>query len=382
MLGKDYYKIELHTSLNDDLRKSLTTFYLPLIKADAFSLYEHFIYSNENSFYPLTSLLTATCFSLSTFEDALDKLNEYRLVKTLKNKNEDRYIFVVNNPLSMYEFTKDDIFVRDFIKKTSGEYYQNIISAIRTFSNNIDYEDISKKISADILTDWSKEDESYLHAKNTNFEFSFNTFFDINKFLKDISTTLLPLNFRTEENMKELALLADLYNISYDKMRTFLPRVCSSNKNQFDLNLLNFLCEKSHSEFRKIEDGAYNVPCELFLMNKQGGKDLTSYDKRLIYVLSHNYHLTPAVINVVLESSLNKYDNKLIEKYVYPTASDLYRLNITSADKALERLSKYTKNKTKKATSTNIVPDYSTNNNQPFDKKAYDELMARRDKNE
>ena len=380
MLGKDLYKTELHTSLNDDLSKSLTTFYLPLIKADAFTLYEHFIYNSSNDFNTLNNLLTAIGFSIERLEEALNKLNEYRLVKTLKDNNDDRYIFVVLNPLSMFDFTKDDIFVRDFLKKTSGDYYQKVISGIRVFDKHNNFSDVSKKINPNILSNWSKEDESYLSFKNNLTNFSFDTFFDINKFLKDISTTLLPLKFRTEENMKELALLADLYNISYDKMRTFLPRVAASDSNEFDLNLLRFLCERSQSEFKKVDNGAYNVPCELFLMNKQDGKEVTNYDKKLIYTLAHDYHLVPSVINVILESSLNKYDNRLIEKYLYPTASDLHRANIVSAEQALNRIAKYPNNKSNK--SSGIVPDYTTNNNPPLDKKALEELMARRNKNE
>lgn len=374
MLGKDLYKVESNVNLSSDDYKSLVIFYAPLIGPEALTLYEHLLFNTYVTFNPISDLINSLNYSIDRLESALNKLNEYRLLKTLKDKSAGRFIFVLNEPLDMISFSKDDIFVRDFIKKTSGAYYQSVISELKVYpKHNDNFIDVSAKLDPNILENWTKEDESYLKNKSSTTNFEFNTFFNVNIFLKDVSTTLLPLSFRTNENMKELATLADIYNISYDKMRTFIPKVFKSDSNTFDLNLLRYLCEKAVCDFKKISDGNYNVPCQLFLMNKQEGKELTSYDKKIIYNLAHEYHLTPAVINVILEYSLKKYDNRLIEKYIYPTASDMHRANISDAKLAINRINNYQTNKGK-----TVLPTYSSSTNPKLDEEEFNRLMNRR----
>ena len=376
MLGKDLFKVESNVNLTNDNFKSLVLFYEPLIGPEAMYLYEFLLVKGSSfSFEELSKILNSTSYTIDKFELLIDKLNEYRLVNTLKDENDNRYIFILNNPLSFNEFISDDIFVRNFITKTSGEYYHSLLSNVRIFSKHQGFVDVSKKIDPRILETWTKEDETFVKIKEFNDDFNFNTFFNVNDFLKDISLNLLPLKYRSEENMKELATLADLYNISYDKMRTFIPKVCSSDSNEFDLNLLRYLCMSANPEFSKVDDGIYNVPCELFLMNKQNGQEVTKYDKKILYSLSSDYHLNPVVINVLIEHALKKCDNHLYENYLYAVASDLRRNNIVNEVDALKRLDNY---EPKKNTNSNLKPVYTTDNNPEFDQDRFMEIMARR----
>lgn len=377
MVGRDLFKVESNADLSHNKFKSLVLFYSPLIGAEALALYEFLVVKgSSSSFEEVSKLLNSLNISIDKFEDQVSKLNEYKLVKTLKDKDEDRYIFIIDNPLDIEAFIKDDIFVRDFIHKTSGEYYQSLLINIRINAKHEEFIDISKKIDPRILDNWTEKDETFLRNRSNKIDYNFNTFFNVNEFLKDVSVSLLPLRFRSEENMKELATLADLYNVSIDRMRTFLPRVARSDSNEFDLNLLRYLCENSQAEYRIIEKGIYDVPCELFLMNKQDGKEVTKYDKKIIYSLGHDYHLNPSVINVLLEHGLSNCDNRLIEKYLYAIASDLNRNNIKTSKDALDRLSKYegkTNFQRKEA-----KPDYSKSNNIRIDSNELNELIARR----
>lgn len=374
MLGRDIFKVESNVDLSYERFKSLVLFYNPLISSEATMLYQFFaVKGNSASFEEVSKILNSLNISIEKFETLLDKLNEYRLLNTLKANNEDKYIFILNNPLTFEEFIKDDIFVRDFIHKTSGEYYQSLLYNVRFNAKHEGFEDVSKKLDPRILENWTEEDESFLKTKISNNDYNFNTFFNVNEFLKDVSTNLLPLRFRTEKNMKEMATLADLYNISFDKMRIYLPRVAKSDSNEFDLNLLRYLCENSQSEYKTISKGVYDVPCELFLMNKQEGKEVTKYDKKIIYTLGHDYHLNPSVINALLEHGLENCDNRLIEKYLYAIASDLHRNNINTAIDAKNRLAKYDNRKQK-----DIKPNYTVNNNPSIDSAKLAEILAKR----
>lgn len=369
MLGNQLYKIEVNCELSNERLRSLIFFYGPLVGHDALALYQYLVLKGQTiGFDELNNLLVSLNISVDNFEEQCGKLNEYKLLKTLKQDN--KYIFVFNNPLTIKEFIADDILVRDFILKTSGSHYQELIADVYEEDEHNGFEDISRTLSLEAISNWSKENETYLAKDNDN-KYSFHTLFDVNVFLKDISTVLLPMKYRTQENLKELAKLADLYNISYDKMRSFLPKVAKSDSNEFDLTQLKYLCMNAKADYSNVENGNYNVPCSVFLMNLQNGKEATEYDKKIIYNLSNQYHLNTSVINVLLEHTLKNCDNRLIEKYMYSIASDLHRNNIVDAKGAKTRLDR----SYNRSTSKDELPTYSTDANTSMSQEEADELL-------
>lgn len=343
MLGRNLFKIDNNVDLSNDEVKSLSLFYRPLIGSHAYSLYMNLVFSSSTVGYKeLNSLCVVMNISIDKLENCLSILNKYKLVKTLKAKDEDKYIFITNRPLTTNSFIKDELYVRNFILKVGGPYYQELLSSMNvSIRRHEGFMDVSTKLESDALDSWTKEDESYLKLQDDKQTYQINSFFDINVFLKDVSLNLLPLKYRTLENLSAIASFADLYSISYDKMRTYLPRVCKSDSDKFDLNLLKSLCMSSLTEYKELQKGTYNSPCVLFLMNLQNGKEVTEYDRKIIYNLSNNYGLNPSVINVLLEHCLNNSDNRLVEKYVYQLASDLHRNDIKNAEQALNRLDKF-----------------------------------------
>ena len=379
MLGKDLFKCEVDFELSNERLKSLVFFYEPLVSKDALFVYEYLVSNgNTSSFEELNQLISILNISIDEFEGICDKLNEYRLLKTLQK--DDKYIFVLNKPLSRSEFVNDDLFVRSFIMKAGGKRYQELCSNIITQGNHHEFKDISKTMELNIK-EWNQECESYLNIKKED-NYEFNTFFNISVFLKDISTNLLPMRFRTKDNLYKLATIADLYNISYDTMRSFIPRVFNVETNNFDVNLLEYLCRKAKTSYQKVDNGNYAVPCKLFLMSLQDGKEVTEYDMKIIYKLSNDYHLNPSVINALLEHSLKTCDNRLIEKYVFSVASDLHRNNIESASQALERLDKYN-NSSSNSKKVNLkIPTYDSSKNKNLSDSELEDLLALRGKND
>lgn len=373
MLGKEYFKIEVNFELSNERLKSLVFFYEPLIGKDALVVYEYLVLNgNKYSFEELNELLGSLNMNVDRFEAICDKLNEFKLLKTLQN--EDKYIFVLVAPLDVKDFIKDNLLVRTFILKTSGKHYQELISNINEESSHSEYKDISKTMELN-LNEWTREQESYL--KNSKKEtYEFNTYFNVNTFLKDISTNLLPMRFRTKENLLALATIADLYNIDYDTMRGFIPKVFNNDENRFDVNYLVYLCQKARTNYQKVKVGNYDVPCKLFLESLQDGKEVSEFDMKIIYKLSSDYHLPVGVINVLLEHCLRNCDNRLIEKYVYGVASDLHRNNILTSTDALNRLDKY--NGSRK--SEDSAPSYDSSKNNNLTESEIDELLALRGK--
>ncbi|MBO7676351.1 MAG: DnaD domain protein [Erysipelotrichaceae bacterium] len=370
MIGNNYYKIDVNFELSGDRLRSLVLFYGPLIGNDALALYEYLVLNGSSAgFGRLNELLNSLYISIDAFEERCEKLNEYRLLKTL-NKD-DHYVFVFSEPLSMKQFIKDDILVRDFILKTSGPNFQRISAGIFEDNRYPEFKDISKKLSIDDLDRWSEDDETYLKNRKTS-SYDFNTRFDVNVFLKDISTTMLPSRFRTEENMKEVAMLADLYNISYDAMRTYVAKATNSSREQFDLRGLKDSCLAAQSAYRKVGDDEYDIPSITYLISLQEGKDVTRYDKQIIYNLAHDYKLNVEVINVLLKHTLENCDNRLYEKYLYAVAADLHRNDIKTSEEALKFLSR---NRKEKPASSNTLPRYDASNNTLLSKDEEEEIL-------
>lgn len=343
MLGKDSYKIENNVELSNDHVKSLSLFYRPMIGSHAFALYMNLVFTESFIGYKeLNGLCTVMNISIDKLEESLSILNKYKLVRTLKSKKDEKYIFSTVCPLSCQEFINNDIYVRHFVMKVGGPIYQEITSSLN-YSNGTyeDYEDISSKLENDVLEKWTKDDESYLKIDTNRTTYKINSLFDVNHFLNDVSAHLFPFKYRTVENLTAIAQLADLYNISYDKMRSYIVKVSKSESDTFDLKQLKYLCMSSISDFKKVDRGNYNVPCILFLMNLQEGKEVTDYDKKILFTLSNSYHLPASVINVLVEHSLKNSDNRLIEKYIYQLASDMHRNDIKNAEEAINRLDKF-----------------------------------------
>ena len=371
MLGKDYYRIETDVELSGEKLKSLVFFYGPLIGCEALNLYEYLVLKGSSIGYAkLNDLLQELNLSIDHFEELIGHMNEFRLLKTLKK--EDHYIFVLQAPLDMNEFIKDDIFVRYFILKTSGANYQKLISTLVEPDEHRDFENVSKTLTSEALSGWTKSDETYINKtrKSKKEKYDFNTLFDINVFLKDISPTLFPMRFRTRNNLEKIAIYGDLYDVSYDRMRVFLAQVSDFDADSFDLKKLEKVCMSSNGNYEKIEKGRYDVPCVRFLMSLQDGKEVTESDRYLLSKLSAKYHLSAPVINVLVEYGLKNCDNRLVEKYLTKTAADLHRNDINTADEALKWLY-YSGEKR----SEDKLPSYDTSNNTSLSESDEEELL-------
>ena len=364
MLGRDLFKIENNTDISSERFKSLVLFYCPLISTSALSLYEYLLVKgNTASFAEISTVLNALLLSLDDFESSLKKLNEYKLLFTYAYDEEGKYLFSLRNPKTRDEFIHDEILVRDFILKTSGDYYNSLLVDVPQMNKSYSLRDISYKYDLESLSGWTSENESYLNIKRN--EYSYDSFFDMRSFLSDMSDNLFPIRYRSEDNLKEIARLADLYGINEDRMRTFISKVIRSDSDGIDLKYLRYLCENSKIEYKKVPQNSYDVSCELFLMSKQEGMSLSSYDKKLLYNLSHDYDLRADVINVLVEHALKVCDNHLIEKYLYSIASDFRRNHVDSVDKAKELLNKNISRKTGRKEVG--VPEYVATNESEVD---------------
>ena len=369
MLGNDKLIVLSNSDFSSSMMKSLLNCYRPLIGNDALLLYLSFI--NLNGEKRVNEYLELLDLTINHFEECLVKLNQYNLVRTLKKAN--LYVLQVLMPLSIELFLKHDIYSRILRKELGQEaYYRR-----KEEASNIDlssFEDISEHLDLAILKDWNPKMEEDIHAESINTN-SFNHLFDIKKFLSDTGTYLFPSIARTKENIEEIATLADTYGISQDNMRIYIAE--SIDNDDLSLKKLAALCRNSVDNYIAVKDGDYYVPVTSFLYHLQGDIELTPYDKKILESLSHDYNLKAEVINVLLEYSLKRCNNRLAGNFVYAVASNFHRNGIDTVAKAKDALTPAKENKVNKKV-TEVLPTYDSSINPQLDDDEVNEFFKRR----
>ena len=178
------------------------------------------------------------------------------------------------------------------------------------------------------------------------------------------------MRYRTDEVLRTIANLADLYGIGYDKMRSYVATAVNRSKEEFNLKELRYLCMNSRISYQKVREDEYDVDCQTYLMSLQDGKEVTDYDKKILYNLAFKYHLNKSVINVLIRHTLNACNNRLLENYIYPIAADFHRNDVNDPDKALDRL-----NEGRHRAKEEQPPVYNDENNTEISTDELDEIL-------
>lgn len=378
MLGNDLFKVEANIDLSYKRNKALILFYGPLIGNDAFYIY-HFLNVKGNSydFKELNKLLTSLNCSIDFFEEAIKKLNIYRLVSTYEKREDTvtKYIFSLNNPLTIEEFSNDEILKRDFVIKVGGLYYQNICMDIKTNKHN-GFKNVSYNYDIKELDSWSSDDETFLKLSKKD-KYSNNYKFNLDAFFAYTKLAGFPTKYRTKEILDEICLLGDLYNISPEQMSTCVSKSWDLKTNEFSITKLKKECKKIAYEYKMVEGINYSSDPLNYLFNLQNGKEVTPVDKDIIYRLAKEYHLNNEVINVLLEYSLKTCNNALINSFIFPIANNMYHNDINTAKKAIEALNSYKGNNNKHVEKEMV---YDDSDNPEFTDEMMKELIKRRNK--
>jgi len=367
MKHSDLVRIEKRYKLNEESMASLLWFYQALIGNDALVLYQGLALDRGDD-KKIEYFLSFYNLSIDNFESLINKLNQYRLILTYQNEEySDRYILVINKPLSPTSFLKHEVYPRLLIKEIGQEEYNKRISQLNQI-NVKGYKDITKQLDYQRLYDWTSEQESSLQ---NNKKEDYTSFFDIEKFVSECSPLLFPINLRTSENLKTISQLADIYNVSQSKMRDYLSRSINDN-GELDKKLLRKYCMNIRDNAGITKENEYRVPCALYLSSLQEGVSLTPNDRELLANLSEKYHLNPEVINVLLQYSYRRCNKRLIHKFIYQIASDLHRQSIEDWQSALNYF-----NNTQNSNSKEVLPNYENTNNPKVSSEELDDFLKR-----
>lgn len=376
MLGCNEYHLTGYSELSNCDVKSLTLLYQELTSMQAIRLYTLLIYQNKSFKRQLNELLTELNLSLDVFENCLAELETVGLIDTYQNHNV--LVFVVKKPKPYAEVIHDQVLGRLLIKKVDQTYYRYLISLLKPNINLDGYRKINHTLSADLLNNWNSNEEVIFNdvaaCKDREEEIK-KGIFDINHFLKTVSNALFPVSLRTAENLNAIVELADTYNINENDMRIFISKAISLAPLSFNLAHLKNLCLGSqNSAIKTNDDDPYHMPCVAFFEQMQGMK-ATYNDRAIIGRLTHDYHFSVDVANILLEYSFKACNRQLSPSYIDTIASNWLRNKVDTKEKAFAEIKKNTQHHKpyKQIKTIEQIPDYNSGSNIEIS----DELMAK-----
>ena len=164
LLTSDIYQVRSSYMLDVIGYKTLLQLYQPLLGMEATALY--LTLNSELDQMTLTkspALISRLCkicgFSLNSLQDAFNKLEAVGLVCSyVKQKNDNRYLFDLQMPLSPQEFMNHRI-LNSLLKERLKDEYEKTVATFQVYNVNLnDYQEITSSFT-DVF-------EIHLHDKN------------------------------------------------------------------------------------------------------------------------------------------------------------------------------------------------------------------------
>lgn len=384
LLPADKYIVVNKTILTDKERKNLISLYEPVIGHAAVSLYLTLwrdldrleLVSMDYNHHHLMSLLKC---NLETIKEARMALESVGLIKTyVKQGDLNSYVYELYSPLSPKEFFAHPVF-SVILYNNLGKYeYELLKKEFQEYKIDLkEYQDITATL-----------DMTYKATSNASFDavgISENALTLQDQVDFDLLFSSIPkgiLNERSiNKKLKELINnLAFIYNLDTLKM-TELLRLVINEKGYIDKEELRKTARKyyQYNNNGKLPTLVYRTQPEYlknpvgdntnrgkiigvfentspydFLKSKYKGASPTSRDLKLLESLLIDLNLKPAVVNVLIDYVLKKNDNKLNQAFVETIAGQWKRLNIETAEDAMNVAEKEHKKYSKKITNPKV----------------------------
>ncbi|MBQ3475238.1 MAG: DnaD domain protein [Bacilli bacterium] len=385
ILPADTYVVINKTILSESDRRIITMLYQPIIGGIATNLYftlcmdldKNEFMSEEMSHHHLMTILG---LSLDELKISREKLEAVGLLKTYFKEREEvnNYIYELFSPLSINEFFTHPVLNVVLYSVVGKKEYERVTNYFKIPKLNIsDYEDITKSFS-----------DVFNSSPSTVFENTLQNIKDINKLGININNKIdfdflissIPketINEKTfnNDNRKLIEDLSYIYNLNVEEIKNIVLSSLNDrlmiDKTMLRKNARNYylyqnngklpsVVYKNQPEYLRSPIGKDSNRAKMiytfettspynFLKSKNKGTKPTERDMKLIESLSIDLRLQPAVINVLIDYVLRIKDNKLVKSYVETIAGQWKRLNIETAEEAMNQAVKESKkiNKTK-----------------------------------
>ncbi len=415
LLPADTYIVINKTILNDTDRKVLTMLYQPIIGSLSTNLYNTLCLNlDKNEFmsdeFTHHSLMVNNKISLEDILVAREKLEGVGLLKTFIKEKEDSnsYVYELFSPLSASEFFSHPILNIVLYNNVGKKEYERLVLYFKIPRINLNgYDDITKSFN-----------EVFSSVPSTSF---INNIVDI----KDISRGSINLNYNfdysmllssfpketinektftkgVEELIKELSYIYNLDTLELkDLIINSLNDRLMIDKESLRKNARNYyqyqnsgklptLIYQNQPDYLRSPLGKDSKRAKMiytfetvspynFLKSKYNGSKPTSRDLKIIEDLMVDVGLKPGVVNVLIDYALRVNNNKLNKAFIETIAGQWKRLNIETAEAAMNQASKESKSKKIKETVYKkkdvILPEW-------FDKENSKEEISKEEEDE
>lgn len=364
---KQFCTIKKRSDFSEMDFSCLFLLYYPLIGKEAAVLYG--VLRSLNGQVEVEQIRLLTGFSQARLTHARKMLEQFELVNTYHNPQDQSWIYEIQTPLSSNEFLRHDTFSRLYLQQVGSRQFDMVrVLLQRDQEIPTGYQNVSESVDVSPLNSWDQQKEITYEKIRPNAQKTLrSSHFDFETFLKGMDH-IFPYKLRTEENLARIAQLAHIHGISAQEMRRYVLLSVNTRTHDFDFEKLKGIVYKNQKVVEQPKN-RYDMAPVKFLQNLQKGAPVSRADKSLIEQLSLEYGFENDVINVLIEYTLEQTDHKFPRLYVEKVASTWARLDVHDVESALEQ----TKKPTTKKQETNKEPEWygDTQTHQ-----ASDELIA------
>ena len=378
LLPADKYIVVNKTVLTDKERKNLISLYEPIIGYASVSLYLTLwrdldrleLVSMDYNHHHLMSILKC---DLNTIKESRMSLESVGLIKTyLKQGDLNSYVYELYSPLSPKEFFAHPILGVVLYNNLGKTEYELLKQEYREYKIDLkEYVEITtsmdttyKATSLNCFDAIGKKTGEFTLQDQVDFDLLFSSIpkgilneRSVNKKLRELINNLAFVYNLDTLKMTELlrCVINDKGYIDKDELRKMARKYYQYNNN----GKLPTLVYRTQPEYLKNPMGDNtnrgkiigvfeNTSPYDFLKSKYKGANPTSRDLKLLEMLLIDLNLKPAVVNVLIDYVLKKNDNKLNQSFVETIAGQWKRLNIETAEDAMNIAEKEHKKNNKK----------------------------------
>lgn len=341
---------DFNLSMNDE--EVLLLLYLPMMGGKAYSLYRYFLSSSllkeeEYSFLTI-DLLSDLDYDQETFLDSLRRLEALGLIETFyrqASQNKDsHYIYKLFPPATPRKFF-DDIILSSLLKKMVGEKRMARLKMIFLKAKDKKPKGYSELTSSFkevfSLEDIEKEEDSEM-IKDKNYKAIADI--DLATLKKALKDRKIPLSIFSK-NIKDVRDLIALYMIPLNEGVEIIEKnIDSAGVFYFEEFKKDIRSYRSYLRDDNTKDDNYKggkfyqilttISPEQYLSIRLNAK-APAYMLDEIEKIKKETGLPNALINVVLDYSFRKTDNRFVELYIEKVAYSILSNNITSPYEAM-----------------------------------------------
>lgn len=388
ILPADTYTVINRTILNEQDRKILIMLYQPIVGSSAINLFlTLWLNLDKNEFMsnemPHHYLLTSMKKTIDEIVFDREKLEAVGLLKTFIKENDDvnNYIYELFSPLSSNEFFSHPILNIVLYNQVGKVEYERLVSYFKIPRIVLsDYKDITKSFNEVFSSVPSSSFVNNIDVKTINklgLNMKYN--FDFNLLLSSFGVGTINEKTFTKENKELITNLSYIYNLEVLEMKDIILNSLNErfmiDKTNLRKNARNYyqyqnngklptILYQNQPEYLRSYQGKDSKRAKMiytfetvspynFLKSKYNGTKPTERDLKLIENLMIDVELKPAVVNVLIDYVMKINNKKLTKNFVETIAGQWKRLNIETAEEAMNQAEKEArKKKTKTVTNT------------------------------